>query len=78
MKACVIGFGVDSIVAFSIDISVIVSFRSCMTSDSNVSLWNPVITSLPYLDSGLHVLPSVHHFCFHIFRLCQGFSFPYS
>ena len=37
-----------SILAFSIVIpsSVIDSFRSFMTSDSDVSLWNPVITSL--------------------------------
>ena len=46
--ACVIGFAGHSILAFSIviPISVIVSFRSCTTSDSDVSLWNPVITAL--------------------------------
>ena len=49
MNACLIGFAVHSILAFSIviPISVIVSFKSCMTSDSDVSLWNPVITALP-------------------------------
>ena len=50
MNACVIGFAGHSILAFSINIpiSVIVSFKCCMTSDSDVSLWNPVITALPW------------------------------
>ena len=43
------GFAEHSILAFSIDndISVLVSFRSCSTSDSDVSLWIPVTTALP-------------------------------
>ena len=49
MNACVIGFAGHSILAFSIviPISVIVSFRSCMTFDSDDSLLNPVVTALP-------------------------------
>ena len=48
MNACVIGFAGHSILALSvvIPISVIDSFRSYMTSDSDDSLWNPVLTAL--------------------------------
>ena len=60
MKACVIGFAKHSILAFSIDIliSVIVSFRSCSTSDSDVSLRNPVTTALPWFWSSWALLGS--------------------
>ena len=46
-------FAGHSILAFSIviPISDIDSFRSCMTSGSDVSLWNPVITALPWFRS---------------------------
>ena len=37
-----------------------------------------ILLSLPYLYSGPHELPWVRHFCFRIFRPCEGFSFPYS
>ena len=49
MNACVIGFVVHSILALpmSIPTSFIDSFKSCVTSDSVVSLWNPVTTDLP-------------------------------
>ena len=43
------GFAGHSILTFSIDdipLSVIVSLGSCSTSDSDVSPWNPVATSL--------------------------------
>ena len=32
-----------------------------------------ILLSQPYLDSGFHVLLWVRRFCFHIFRLRQGF-----
>ena len=32
-----------------------------------------ILSLLPYLDSGLHVLPWVRRFCFRIVRSCQGF-----
>ena len=49
MNACVIGFAGHSILALpmSIPTSFIDSFKSCVTSDSVVSLWNPVTTVLP-------------------------------
>ena len=60
MKACVIGFAGHSILAFSIDIliSIIVSFRSCSTSDSHVSLWNLVTSALPWYWSSRALLGS--------------------
>ena len=49
MNACVIGFVGHSILALPMFIptSFIDSFKSCETSDSDVSLWNPVTTALP-------------------------------
>ena len=45
MKACG-----HSILAFSIVVPIFVkdSFKNCMTSTSDVSLWNPVMTALPW------------------------------
>ena len=43
MNACVIGFAEHSILALAMSIpptSFIDSFKSCVTSDSDVSLWN--------------------------------------
>ena len=53
MNACVIGFAGHSFLAFSksIPTSFINSFKSCVTSDSVVSRWNPVVTVFPWFSS---------------------------
>ena len=71
MNANVIDFTGHSILVFSIviPISVIVSFRNCMTSDSDVPLWNPVIKALSWFWSS-RASSLLFTYCV---RLCQGF-----
>ena len=49
MNACVIGFAEQSSLALPMFIptSFEDSFKNCVTSDSDVSLWIPVTTALP-------------------------------
>ena len=74
MNACVIGIAGHSILAFSIVIPISVIDFSGAERPPMRMFYCGILLSLPYLDSGLHVLRWVRHFCFRFFRPCQGLS----